>query len=515
MEVTIGIDVGTQSTKALLYHIKTKKVLKCSSFSYDIIPTNISGRAEQNPKIWVSAVQHVLKEILMSSSPSSPHSKYEIQGIGVSGMQHGMVVLDKDFQVIRNAKLWCDVEASEEAQYFSQQASSVLNKNNLDIPAGFTAPKVLWLEKNHPEEFARMRYLCLPHDYITFLLCHQTSYNETDGSIAIDTENAKIITDRGDASGTGFFDPVTSQFLPELCNIIGDDGFVFNALPKIADSPLDIAGHLSEYWCNLLGMTSSQEKRIPISIGSGDNMMSALGVGCVNPNQKVLSLGTSGTIFGVSTNPPSFLLDNEKLFSSSTSSSSVAPFCDATGRYLPLVCVMSCTGILHDILSPFSPSNEQNNKLGHDEVTDLAYEVPPGCHGLVFIPFLKGERTPNWPHSKGSLINITSDNIKYLTNPGVMYRAALEGVAYTLKMAFEEMKMTESPSFEEELEKTNNNNNDDLSSAIMVVGGGSKNPLWRQILSDVSKFQEYFQRTSVYRTMIFKSLIPFVSVFSF
>ena len=149
----------------------------------------------------------------------------------------------------------------------------------------------------------------------------------------------------------------------------------------------------------------------------------------------------------------------------------VAPFNDATGRYLPLVCVMSCTGVLNAVLEEWCSSSE--NKLTHEEAMTLAKEVPPGCHGLTFLPYLGGERTPDWPHATGALLGLNPQNMNCMSSgsPGVMYRCALEGVTYLLADALEQMRESCGPGFQPK--------------SIFVVGGGSKNPLWRQMISDV------------------------------
>ena len=201
-----------------------------------------------------------------------------------------------------------------------------------------------WLKDHEPDHFERMKYCLLPHDYICFLLCGGT---DTDSE-----SKGKVLpmTDAGDASGTGVFDPMTRQYNCALTDLI--DTRYWDMLPQVITQPNAIAGYLSDSWKRRVNMNMSkqnQESPIAISIGSGDNMCSALGVGCVQPQTAVLSLGTSGTIFGVSSHPIS-------------GGGVVAPFCDATGRYLPLICIMSCTGILHDVLNSFSASASASEK---------------------------------------------------------------------------------------------------------------------------------------------------------
>jgi len=406
----VGIDVGTQGTKGILYQSSTQVILQRESVSYSLAenPSQIEGRAEQDPAIWEHAVETILASIVknvaaMNENKDNDGEEYFIGGIGVSGQQHGMVPLDASFQPIRNAKLWCDVEAHEESRELSRLAASKMGRT-WNVPAGFTAPKVWWMKQNEPENFEKMKYCCLPHDYITFLLCGGRDKNKNATDLTLP------VTDAGDASGTGIFDPVTRQYNQELTEII--DEKYFDMLPKVIIEPHAIAGYLSDDWKDRMNMKN--KRKICISIGSGDNMCSALGVGCVEPKTAVLSLGTSGTIFGVSSNPIS-----------SEQNKVVAPFCDAAGRFLPLICIMSCTGVLENVLSTFKTSTKEG--ITHDRATMLACDVPKGSHGLLFLPFLNGERTPNWPHSKGALLGITSENMCYIHDIGVLYRAAMEG----------------------------------------------------------------------------------------
>ena len=344
-ECYIGIDVGTQGTKAVLYDATSQHVIGRASKSYGLVQ-DVPGRAEQDPAVWVDAVTCVLRDLsdkfnLAGDEEALKAAKgflYEVKGIGVSGQQHGMVVLDKDYKVIRPAKLWCDVEAAAEAEEFSK------NVAGRAVAPGFTAPKVKWLKMNEPENYAKMKHCCLPHDYINFLL----------------TGEQEITTDAGDASGTGVFDIIERKFDLKLANNLTNDECYSCALPRVLD-PNEIAGHLSTDWKKKVSIDKCNKVNIVISAGSGDNMCSALGSGCVPSDGKVvLSLGTSGTIFAASDSP---IADTSGI---------VAPFCDATGGYLPLVCVMSCTGVLQEVLDHWCSMVGVGD---HDEASKLAETV--------------------------------------------------------------------------------------------------------------------------------------------
>ena len=473
-QVFLGIDCGTQSTKAIIYHPDTYTIKARAAAAYDLDPCNTTenpGRAEQHPHKWIRALHVCLKEL----SPIIQQEGYKVIGVGVSGQQHGMVPLDENFQVIRSAKLWCDVEASSEAKEFSEKATKVMqevlgsSECTWSIPPGFTAPKVMWMKRNEPALFEKVRWLILPHDYVNLCLSTGLGFdmnlNECKSEVELNNyrpstshiDIASIIpsTDAGDASGTGLLHPEKPEYVHELTNII--DEKYYACLPVIL-APNDISGYLSEHWREIMGINVHSENPIPISVGTGDNMASAMGCRCTEPGTAVLSLGTSGTIFGVSETPV-------------TPGQPVAPFNDATGRYLPLVCVMSCTGVLNSVLEHWC--SLPNAKLSHSEATMLAEEVPPGCHGLTFLPYLGGERTPDWPHAFGALLGVTPQNMDCMagSKPGVMYRCALEGITYLMADGLEQMRTSCGQGFQPK--------------SVFVVGGGSNNHFWRQMLADV------------------------------
>ena len=489
--VLLGLDIGTQSTKGILYNSNTQTIVARSASTYpldDNPPDAPKGRAEQRPHKWIKAMHIVFSNL----SSIIQEKEYKLIGVGVSGQQHGMVALNEKFDVVRSAKLWCDVEANQEAMQFSKDASDLLkdlneerkqrrgsvNKkrkldgsdnfdgsSNWSIPAGFTVPKVLWMKKNEPELWKQVRWVVLPHDYIN--LCLRTGFGSNLQAYESKTESFSIngiipTTDAGDASGSGILDPLTQEYLPELANLI--DPKYSTMLPQILP-PNTICGKLSSSWRKiLLGSFDKSTDEIVISVGSGDNMCSALGTACTTPGKAVLSLGTSGTIFGISSSPV-------------RTGTTVAPFCDASGNYLPLVCTMSCTSVLESMLDTYGGQDGKNKRTTHEDATLAAQKVDAGCNGLTFLPYLGGERTPDWPHATGALLGMTSTNMKLMTENlcGYTYRAALEGITFGLKDALSQMQEACSGDGKEGF----------CPKEIMVVGGGAKNKFWRQMLSDV------------------------------
>ncbi len=407
----LGFDVGTQATKGVVVDTTTAQVVARTGRSYGLIPGLPPGAAEQHPQTWVEAVREVGAQLL--AAPGVERAR--VRGVGVSGQQHGLVVLDADDRVVRPVKLWCDTTTAEEAQELSQALGRA-------VPAGFTAPKILWMKRHEPGLWARVRSVLLPHDYINFRL------------------TGRKTMEAGDASGTGFFDPLARTFDAEVVEWI--DPRLGETLPPIL-SPGSPAGVLSAEGSVLLGLNEG----IVVAAGGGDNMMSAIGSGATSPGVVVVSVGTSGTAFAYSDSP---VIDPEGL---------IAPFCDSTGGWLPLLCVMNMTGVTEEVRAAFQEDEENVESL-----TRAAAAIPPGCDGLLFLPFLQGERVPDLPEATGVLAGIRPG----LLRRGHLFRAALEGTSLSLRLGMERMKKLGI-----------------AVESVRLVGGGSRNPLWREILADV------------------------------
>lgn len=407
MGLHLGVDVGTQGTKALVYDPEVGAVVGRGARSYGLIEGLAPGACEQDPATWVEAVRESVREALVGLDASA------VAGVGVSGQQHGFVALDEALEVIRPAKLWCDTETAPEAEELSQLTG-------VPTPAGFTASKILWLKRHEPASFARLAHVLLPHDYINLVLT---------GELAMEC---------GDASGTGFFDPVERAFSSARMSAIDDS--LEGWLPELIGPDVAVGG-LREEWAEAWGVPSG----IPVSPGSGDNMMSAIGSGAVRPGVMVMSLGTSGTLFAQAEAP---VIDP---------AGEIAPFCDATGHWMPLLCTLNCTTATEEVRA--------GTGLDHRALTEAAREIPPGCGGVSFLPFLAGERTPDWPHATGALLGLREGSLR----PGLLFRAAMEGATFALAAGAERLKKLGVAADE-----------------LMLVGGGSKNSLWREIVADVT-----------------------------
>ena len=411
----LGIDCGTQGTKALLVDDHGQPLGR--GYARHALVERASGAREQDPAWWIQAL-HTAVEAALAEAPAT-----QVQALGVSGQQHGLVVLDEQLQVIRPAKLWNDTEtAPQNAQLIARLGgpNACLRRFGILPLTGYTASKLLWLQQNEPANFARIRHILLPHEYLNFYLTGQ------------------LHAEAGDASGTAFFDPRTRTWAPEILDAIdGGTGQLFAALPPLM--PTDgLAGTLLPAIATALGLPAT----CVVSSGGGDNMMGAIGTGNVRPGVVTLSLGTSSTVYSFRDAP------------SADTTGEVAPFCSSSGGWLPLVCTMNCTNVVTGTL-------ELLGKTVADIEPALA-ATSPGAGGLTFLPFLTGERTPDPPTATGSLVGLSAHNF----TPAHLIRAAVEGVSFGILHGLDLILAGRQPE------------------TILVIGGGARSPAWRQLLAD-------------------------------
>ncbi len=404
----VGLDTGTQGTKGMVLDAESGAIIGRASAGHGLLEGLPTGAAEQHPETWMDAIRTVCAELCAQVDPA------RIRGIGVSGQQHGFVPLDVDAQVIRPAKLWCDTSTAAEAA----ELSSLYERS---VPAGFTASKILWLKRHEPENWSRLRTILLPHDYVNFRLT---------GAFSMEA---------GDASGTGFFHAPSRSF--DLHEVSVIDPRVCDMLPELIDAGTP-AGRLSADGAALTGFPEGAL----VSSGGGDNMMSAIGSGATRPGVVVVSLGTSGTVFCHASEP---VVDPDGL---------IAPFCDSTGGWLPLLCVMNLTGVTEEVRTAFHGDDEG----AHERLTAAAAAVPAGCEGLLWLPYLSGERVPDLPDATGAMLGMRPG----LLTAGHLFRAAMEGTSLNLAWGVERLRGL-GISVE----------------AVRLVGGAARNPLWREILA--------------------------------
>ena len=369
--LVVGIDVGTQGTKAVAVDLDQAKVIARGSAKYDLITGLPSGAAEQHPDSWADAVQDCLRQLSEQGVALSA-----VQAVGVSGQQHGLVLLDAEGSVVRPAKLWCDTSTTKEADVLSARFGD-------PVPVGYTASKVLWIQEHEPESWERTATVMLPHDFINFKL------------------TSRRTMETGDASGTGFFDIKNRQFDARRVALIGGD--LERRLPPVVEAP-EWSGQVSDEGAAWSGLAVGT----PVAAGGGDNMMSAIGAGAAAPGVVVISLGTSATAFAHSDCP---VIDTEGL---------IAPFCGSSGGWLPLLCTMNATGVVEEVRAAL--------QRDHAELTQLASKIEPGCGGMIWLPFHMGERVPDLPEASGTITGIRQGWLE----PGRLYRAAIEAVSANL-----------------------------------------------------------------------------------
>jgi xylulokinase len=380
--IVIGIDCGTQSTKVVAVDLETGEVLATGGKAHGMVGGLPPGAMEQDPAWWVDAAGAGMDTVIGALGSRTE----EVAAIGVSGQQHGMVCLDQDGGFVRPAKLWCDTSTTDQCRRITQALGGddrVVARVGNTMRPGYTAPKILWLKENEPDNWERTRTILLPHDCLNFWLTgvRRMEY--------------------GDASGTALMDIASRRWDPEVCAAI--DTRLTGKLPA-PDSSAHPCGELRGPLCERWGL-----KRPPlVSAGGGDNMMAAIGTGNTRPGITTASLGTSGTLFAFSEKP---VVDP---------SGEVAGFCDSTDHWLPLVCTMNVTLVTEHVRGLFGWS--------YAEMEAAVASVPPGAGGLTLLPYFTGERTPDLPSARGVMAGISLENF----DAPHLARAAMEGVALGL-----------------------------------------------------------------------------------
>jgi xylulokinase len=398
-QLIAGVDSSTQSVKIVIRAADTGELVR-------------EGRAphpdgtEVDPIHWKNALDAAITEA---------GGLDDVSAISVGGQQHGMVALDESGEVIRPALLWNDTRSAEQARTLNSEMGgdqAIADAVGSVLVASFTASKVRWLAENEKKNADRVHSIALPHDWLSWQLQGGKDFT-------------KLFTDRSDASGTGYFDSQSSTYRRDIfAKALLSDREVY--LPQII-APATFGGSTSH--------------GIPIAAGAGDNAAAALGVQA-EPGDVVISLGTSGTAFAVSTT------------STHDSSGAVAGFADASGRFLPLVCTLNAARI-------FDAATTILGKT-HDEVGALALSSVPGAHGLTLLPYFEGERTPNRPDATGVFSGMNIAN----SNPADIARAMIEGMLSGLADA-----VTSLTDLGVDIKR------------VLIIGGAAKNPAVGQIAS--------------------------------
>jgi xylulokinase len=404
--VVLGVDSSTQSTKVLAVDADTGEIVSEGRAAH-------SGLDIQHPNEWWDA--------LVAGTRQAVSPDMQVEAISVSGQQHGMVTLDADGQVVRPAPLWNNVDAAPDAERLNAQADFATEVGTY-LVSSITIAKLAHLARTAPDDLARTSAVGLPHDWLNFRL------------------SGNLATDRGEASGSGWWSARENQHRRDLLALaVGEDSAERLRLPEVF-GPNDRVGTLTGEAAALLGLSPG----MPIAPGTGDNMAAALGVGAA-PGEMVISLGTSGTAFAVSSQ------------SIADKSGEVEGFADATGRFLPLACMLNCTRVVDTVAAAVG--------LARNEALDRVAVLPPGARGLLLMPYLAGERTPNLPTARGSIVGLGMAN----ATPELLVRAALDGVAAGLAYSLEALARLGITAPE-----------------VTLVGGGSQHDAWRQAIADAT-----------------------------
>ncbi len=355
MPLVAGIDSSTQSVKIVVRDADTGALVREAKAPHP-------DGSEVDASAWLTALDAAARGVLDG-----------VSAISVAGQQHGMVTLDEDDRLVRPALLWNDTRSAPDAEDLIAELGGPAAWADAvgTVPvASLTVTKARWLARAEPDNAARTARIMLPHDYLTWTLAGRPD---------------EAVTDRGDASGTGYWSPATGAYRDDLLRLaIGHSP----AVPRVAAPSEQV------------GMTAAGAVLAP---GTGDNMGAALGIGAES-GDVIVSLGTSGTAFAVCDS------------ATADASGLVAGFADATGRFLPLVCTLNAARVLTSAAALLG--------VDFDEFARLAMSAEPGSGGLVLLPYLDGERTPNLPDARGSLHGITRANL----TPQNLARAAIEGM---------------------------------------------------------------------------------------
>lgn len=412
--LVIGVDSSTQSTKAELRDAESGDVLATGRHPH---PPTSPPLSEQDPDAWWGALVEAVRQL----GPAREH----VVAISVAGQQHGLVAIDEAGSVLRPAKLWNDTMSAP-------QADDLVRSVGADwwaewagvVPvAAITISKLAWIAEHEPETFERIARVKLPHDWLTWKL------------------SGAHVTDRGDASGTGWFNAESGATLIEPFKLIGaghPESWA-KRVPRVL-GPTEVAGTLTPAAGDELGLPND----VVVGPGTGDNMGAALGLG-LDEGDVVVSLGTSGTVFART---------SRRAFDPS---GSVAGFCDATGNYLPLVCTLNATKVTDTVAAWLDAEPA--------EFAELACSAVVGPLDATLVPYFDGERTPNRPDAKGIMVGLSTS-----TTRAEIARAAHDGVLCGLLDGLTALENTGA----------------ETSGRLLLVGGGSRSAAYRQRLADIS-----------------------------
>ena len=416
----LGMDVGTGGTRAVLVDEKGQ-LIGSASCEHEPFRTPHPGWAEQDPEDWWRAAQQAIREVLATAG--APGKAARVDAVGLTGQMHGAVMLDKDGKVLRPALIWCDQRTQPQCDWLHK----VIGRERLiELTANpalpnFTLTKLLWVKEHEPEIFARIAHILCPKDYVRYRLT---------GTYAMDVQ---------EASGTLLLDVAHRRWSKEVAKIAG---IPESWLPELFESP-QICAKISDEAAQLTGLKAAT----PVAAGAGDQGAGAVGMGILRPGSVSATIGTSGVVFAATAAPTRDPLGR------------LHTFCHAVPGRWHVMGVTQAAGLSLRWLRETLASDQT-----YDDLTSAAARIPAGSDGLLWTPYLLGERTPHLdPTATAAFVGITAT-----TTRAHFTRAVLEGVAYSLKDTFTLFSELGIPV-----------------KGVRLGGGGARGPLWREIQANI------------------------------
>ncbi|AXV05353.1 Xylulose kinase [Euzebya pacifica] len=406
MALVVGVDCSTQATKALVVDTETGRTVASGRATHTV--TGTDGARETHPTVWWDALAEALEQTGRAG---------EVAAIAIGGQQHGLVVSDASDEPLRASMLWNDTRSAPQAEELTAALGGpeawAAGPGSVPV-AAYTVTKWAWLRANEPAVAAAAASVRLPHDWLTTRM------------------SGAAVTDRGDASGSGWYSTAAEAYDPAVLSLPAVD-LDPSLLPRVA-APTEVVGTITSAAASALGLPTSAV----VAPGTGDNMAAAMGLG-VEPGVPVLSLGTSGTVYAVSDRRPG------------DPSGTVSGFADATGRYLPLACTLNCTLAVDRVATWLG--------IDRNAVADRT--------DVTMLPYLDGERTPNLPNASGAMLGLRHD-----TEPGEILLAAYQGAAASLVDAMDAI--------------AEQSGGLDPDAPLVLIGGGAQGTAWRQVIGQLT-----------------------------
>ena len=427
MEYLLGVDLGTSGTKTVLFDVNGQAIAS-ETVEYPLHqPQN--GWAEQAPEDWWDAARTTIRSVIDQSGVKAE----DIKGLGISGQMHGLVLLDADGNVLREAILWCDGRTQEECDEIT---NTIGRERLIQITAnpaltGFTAGKILWVRKHEPELWAKVRHILLPKDYVRFKL------------------TGEYASEMSDASGTNLLDVPNRCWSKEILDALNIDD---SLMPRLTESS-DVAGYITSEAAQLTGLVAGT----PVAGGAGDNAAAAVGTGVVVEGKAFTTIGTSGVVFAHS---DKVQIDPQ---------GRVHTFCAAVpGAYTVMSCTLAAGLSLKWYRDTFCQAEiDAAKEMDTDPyilMNQQAEKSPIGANRLIFLPYLMGERSPLLDsNARGAFIGLSAIHTRK-----DLLRAVMEGVTYSQRQNLDVLRaMHVAPD------------------TMLACGGGAKSPFWRKMMADV------------------------------